>query len=362
MLPGPTSRGAQSCMRLWVAAHCPALWEWLWLGYCCCCSASASVPVVSSLHGQPNAGTAFLSHLQAISQRSWSLQNHRAFFWLVSLLLASLIWFISVHLSDQGNARLQYGLLVFGAAVSVLLQEAFRFAYFKLLKKADEGLATISEDGRSPISLKQMAYVSGLSFGIISGVFSVINILADSIGPGIVGIHGDSPYYFITSAFLTMAVVLLHTFWGVIFFDACEKRRYWCLGLVVISHLVTSGLTFLNPWYVASLVPIYIITFCMGIWAFFTAGGSLHNILKCLSCKKWAGQGGASDMGVSLWPSGVVCGLIFVWSQELDSVILMGSFQLGILYGSVPCGHFGGSTSAARMQGGLWALGVCSIS
>ncbi|XP_048784999.1 gamma-secretase subunit APH-1A isoform X2 [Lagopus muta] len=189
-----------------------------------------------------------------------------AFFWLVSLLLASLIWFISVHLSDQGNARLQYGLLVFGAAVSVLLQEAFRFAYFKLLKKADEGLATISEDGRSPISLKQMAY--------------------DSIGPGIVGIHGDSPYYFITSAFLTMAVVLLHTFWGVIFFDACERRRYWCLGLVVISHLVTSGLTFLNPWYVASLVPIYIITFCMGVWAFFTAGGSFHNILKCLSCKQ----------------------------------------------------------------------------
>ncbi|XP_009575813.1 PREDICTED: gamma-secretase subunit APH-1A-like, partial [Fulmarus glacialis] len=100
---------------------------------------------------------------------------------------------------------LQYVLLVFGAAVSVLLQEAFRFAYFKLLKKADEGLATISEDGRSPISLRQMAYVSGLSFGIIP--------------------------------FLTMALVLLHTFWGVIFFDACEKRRYWCLGLVVASHL-----------------------------------------------------------------------------------------------------------------------------
>nr|XP_009687886.1 PREDICTED: gamma-secretase subunit APH-1A [Struthio camelus australis] len=211
---------------------------------------------------------------------------HRAFFWLVSLLLASLIWFISVHLSDQEDSKLQYSLLVFGAAVSVLLQEVFRFAYFKLLKKADEGLAMISEDGQSPISLKQMAYVSGLSFGIISGVFSVINILADSIGPGIVGIHGDSPYYFITSAFLTMAVVFLHTFWGVIFFDACEKRRYWCLGLVVASHLITSGLTFLNPWYEASLVPIYIITVCMGVWAFFTAGGSFRNILKCLSCKQ----------------------------------------------------------------------------
>lgn len=39
-----------------------------------------------------------------------------------------------------------------------------------------------------------------------------------------------------------MALVLLHTFWGVIFFDACEKRRYGCLGLVVASHLLTSGL------------------------------------------------------------------------------------------------------------------------
>ncbi|NXI41973.1 APH1A secretase, partial [Galbula dea] len=209
-----------------------------------------------------------------------------AFFWLVSLLLASLIWFVSVHLSDREDAKLQYNLLIFGAAVSVLLQEAFRFAYFKLLKKADEGLAMVSEDGHSPISFRQMAYVSGLSFGIISGVFSVINILADSIGPGTVGIHGDSPYYFITSAFLTMALVLLHTFWGVIFFDACEKGRYWCLGLVVASHLLTSGLTFLNPWYEASLVPIFFITLCMGLWAFVTAGGSLHNILKCLSCKQ----------------------------------------------------------------------------
>lgn len=62
------------------------------------------------------------------------LSLRRAFFWLVSLLLASLIWFVSVHLSDREDAKLQYGLLVFGAAVSVLLQEAFRFAYFKLLK------------------------------------------------------------------------------------------------------------------------------------------------------------------------------------------------------------------------------------
>ncbi|KAM6309298.1 gamma-secretase subunit APH-1A isoform 2-T2 [Podargus strigoides] len=56
-----------------------------------------------------------------------------AFFWLVSLLLASLIWFVSVQLSDRDDSELQFALLGFGAAVSVLLQEVFRFAYFKLL-------------------------------------------------------------------------------------------------------------------------------------------------------------------------------------------------------------------------------------
>ncbi|XP_065732857.1 gamma-secretase subunit APH-1A isoform X3 [Phocoena phocoena] len=151
--------------------------------------------------------------------------------------------------------------------------------------KADEGLASLSEDGRSPISIRQMAYVSGLSFGIISGVFSVINILADALGPGVVGIHGDSPYYFLTSAFLTAAIILLHTFWGVVFFDACERRRYWALGLVVGSHLLTSGLTFLNPWYEASLLPIYAVTVSMGLWAFITAGGSFRSIQRSLSCK-----------------------------------------------------------------------------
>ncbi|XP_074385308.1 uncharacterized protein LOC113460579 isoform X2 [Zonotrichia albicollis] len=88
------------------------------------------------------------------------------------------------------------------------------------------------------------------------------------------------------STFLTMALVLLHTFWGIIFFDACERRRAGGLGLVVGSHLLTSGLTFLNPWYEASLGPILILTLCTGLWAFSTAGGSFHNVLKCLSCKQ----------------------------------------------------------------------------
>lgn len=43
--------------------------------------------------------------------------------------------------------------------------------------------------------------------------------------------------------------------------------------------------TFQNPSYVASLVPTYVILFLMGIWAFYTAGGSLRNLKLCLTCK-----------------------------------------------------------------------------
>lgn len=58
----------------------------------------------------------------------------RAFFWLVSLLLSSLVWFISVQISNKESAVQQKGLLIFGVVLSVLLQETFRFAYYKLLK------------------------------------------------------------------------------------------------------------------------------------------------------------------------------------------------------------------------------------
>ncbi|XP_054666499.1 gamma-secretase subunit Aph-1b-like isoform X3 [Grus americana] len=102
-----------------------------------------------------------------------------AFFWLVSLLLSSLIWFIAVKASNPQDESLQKGLLIFGVMFSVLLQEAFRFLYYKLLRKAIEGLVALSEDGCSPISIQQMAY--------------------DALGPGTVGIHGDSQLYFLTS-------------------------------------------------------------------------------------------------------------------------------------------------------------------
>uniref|UniRef100_A0A7N4PCT6 Gamma-secretase subunit APH-1 n=1 Tax=Sarcophilus harrisii TaxID=9305 RepID=A0A7N4PCT6_SARHA len=167
-----------------------------------------------------------------------------AFFWLVSLLLSSLIWFVAVTLSSTKDESVQKGLLIFGVLCSVLIQEVFRFAYYRLLKKANKGLMTISQEETSPISIRQLAY-----------------------------------------AFMTLVMVLLHVFWGVVFFDACETKNWWALIVVVVSHLLVSGLTFLNPYYKASLAASYVIMLFMGTWAFFTAGGSCRNLKRCLLCR-----------------------------------------------------------------------------
>ncbi|KAJ7988204.1 hypothetical protein DPEC_G00321180 [Dallia pectoralis] len=209
-----------------------------------------------------------------------------AFFWLVSLLLSSLVWFIAMKATNAQDLTLQKGLLIFGCMFSVILQEVFRFGYYRLLRKANEGLAAISEEESSPISVREMAYVAGLGFGIMSGAFSMINTLSDSLGPGTVGMFGDSQYYFITSALMTLALTLLHTFWGVVFFDGCESKRWWVIAAVLCLHLVVSGLSLLNPFYVASIPPVYVIMLLMAVWAFFSSGGSLHNLTLLWTCKR----------------------------------------------------------------------------
>ncbi|KAB0402441.1 hypothetical protein E2I00_006824 [Balaenoptera physalus] len=116
--------------------------------------------------------------------------------------------------ADNKDEPIQKYLLIFGTLVSVLIQEMFQFAYYKLLKNVSEGLKSINPDDIAP-SMRLLAYVSGLGFGIMRGAFSFVNTLSDSLGPGTVGIHGNPPQFFLNSAFMTLVIILLHGFWGI---------------------------------------------------------------------------------------------------------------------------------------------------
>ncbi|XP_036159905.1 gamma-secretase subunit APH-1B isoform X3 [Myotis myotis] len=166
-----------------------------------------------------------------------------AFFWLISLLLSSFVWFVARAITGNRDGPIEKYLLIFGVLVSVLIQEMFRFAYYRLLKKANEGLKTINPDEPAP-SMRLLAY-----------------------------------------AFMTQVIILLHMFWGIIFFDGCEKKNWYPLLAVILTHLLVSALTFLNPQYEISLVSAYMIMVLTGIWAFFVAGGSRRSLKRYLLCQ-----------------------------------------------------------------------------
>lgn len=82
--------------------------------------------------------------------------------------------------------------------------------------------------------------MSGLGFGIISGAFSLVNVLADMTGPGTIGLYGDPHNFFVASAVISLAFILLHVFWGILFFNALHRRAYLQLAYVILCHLLAS--------------------------------------------------------------------------------------------------------------------------
>ncbi|GFR64355.1 gamma-secretase subunit Aph-1b-like protein [Elysia marginata] len=214
------------------------------------------------------------------------------FFWLCALLMSSIVWFAMVPLRDH---------LAFGVVCSVLLQEIFRFLFYKILRKANDGLLAVSqqttEQHVTPKDFSNrhiMAYVSGLGFGVIAGTFSIVNVLADMSGPGTIGIEGDSKYFFLTSACLSLCIILLHMCWGVIFFSALDKKQWIRVGMVVTAHMLFACLSLVNQAsssdnsevYLGSLIPSYLLLFGSGVAAFLTAGGSLVNLKAALICRR----------------------------------------------------------------------------
>lgn len=197
-----------------------------------------------------------------------------AFFWLLSLLSSSLWWFIVVPLRKE---------LAFGLVFSVIFQEVFRFLIYRILRKAENGLRKITDDSATLIENKHiLAYVSGLGFGIISGAFSLVNVVADAVGPGTMGLKSGSGDFFLASSAISLCFILLHTFWSVIFFHALDTNNKLHVCIVFLTHLLASGITLFNRYeiYSATIIPISLIVLSMAVLAFRTAGGSYAN-LKC---------------------------------------------------------------------------------
>ena len=69
----------------------------------------------------------------------------------------------------------------------------------------------------------------------MSGAFSLVNVLAASLGPGTLGFNGEPHNFFIVSSIMTLCMILLNTAWGVIFFSSLETSKS---GLVLVLQLL----------------------------------------------------------------------------------------------------------------------------
>ncbi|KAH8352580.1 hypothetical protein KR084_005108 [Drosophila pseudotakahashii] len=197
-----------------------------------------------------------------------------AFFWLLSLLISSLWYAVIPNIAC-------------GVVFSVILQEAFRYIIYRILRSTEQGLHAVAEDTRVTDNKHILAYVSGLGFGIISGMFALVNVLADMSGPGTMGLKSGSELFFVTSAAQALSIILLHTFWSVIFFNAFDTNNYIHIGYVVGSHLFVSLITLLNAneLYTATLLISYIVTIITGVLAFRVAGGTSRSFRKFITCQ-----------------------------------------------------------------------------
>jgi len=204
-----------------------------------------------------------------------------AFYWYVSLLTSSLLWLAFCPIPMPETLKLVISLMF-----SVVCQESFRFLLYKTLKKSQHELKRVTDENSQVSNRHILAYTSGLGFGIMSGTFALVNILADSVGPATMGLKMGDDNFFLVSATLTLSFILMHVFWSIIFSNAMHHGHRMEIAFVVISHLIASLSTLfsLANLHLVGILICYLIVIVTGSKAFISAGGSVRGLLRCLQC------------------------------------------------------------------------------
>jgi len=162
-----------------------------------------------------------------------------AFFWLVSILLASIWWYVI-------PLQTWYWWTVFW---SVLFQELMRFVFLKLYQRAEYDLVSSAKTSQltaHPDILK-VALSRGLGVGGTQALVNYVTVLWEAMG--------DGSYYspscptanlFILSAIYALCFTLLHICWAVLAMLAHRLGYKLRLAGVGGLHLIASLLTLLN--------------------------------------------------------------------------------------------------------------------
>lgn len=200
-----------------------------------------------------------------------------AFFWLLSLLLSSLVWLAVYPLRKH---------LAFTLVFSVLFQEALRILFVMLVKRTNTALSRISRETTDLFHGPRYSIIAGLGYGVMSAMFMYVNVLAEASGPGTYYTPGTpSMPIFVSGALQASVMTGLHVCWGLLCSEGVEKRSWPLLLSVTLSHMLVSALTLLNE---ARYSPLYAILFgylalaVVGAFTFQRFKGNIKPFFKIL--------------------------------------------------------------------------------
>jgi len=200
-----------------------------------------------------------------------------AFFWLLSLLLSSLVWLAVVPLRKH---------LAFTLVFSVLFQEVLRILFVLLVKKTNVALSRISRETTDLFHGPRYSVIAGLGYGVMSAMFMYVNVLSEASGPGTYYTPGSpSMPIFVSGALQASVMTGLHVCWGLLCSDGVEKRSWPLLLSVTLTHLLVSCLTLMNE---AGMSPLYAIIFSylalilIGAYTFRRFQGNVKPFFKIL--------------------------------------------------------------------------------
>lgn len=88
--------------------------------------------------------------------------------------------------------------------------------------------------------------VSGLGFGLMNGAFSLMNVLTDYIGPGTVGLKGDSHHFLLVSSLTALAFILLNVAWSILMSESVEKSDKRLAIIVFGTHVAATTIVSVN--------------------------------------------------------------------------------------------------------------------
>eukprot|EP01095_Lingulamoeba_sp_RSL-Kostka_P002416 TRINITY_DN13272_c0_g1_i1.p1 TRINITY_DN13272_c0_g1~~TRINITY_DN13272_c0_g1_i1.p1 ORF type:complete len:242 (-),score=24.31 TRINITY_DN13272_c0_g1_i1:49-774(-) len=163
-----------------------------------------------------------------------------AFFWLLSILLSSTIWWIVVPLREIDILT-----IIQSVIIQELVRAGFYYLYSKTLNSKIMGRSDKSRTDQKKLILLDILAI-GVGYSLASSSIMYGGILWDSRGNGTFYINSCMVSIFLNSAILSLINSILNISWTFILFDGLKNLNYIKIIFVVITHLITSGSTVLN--------------------------------------------------------------------------------------------------------------------